>query len=95
MNGYAVAAAALCALFGLAELLEAPVHGGGADRRRDDRDPRRSGGNGRLGAAAAIGSLPPALAYALAGAFADSFGHPRDRVRGVLTLAGLAYLATR
>jgi len=50
---------------------------------------------GRLGAAAAIGSLPPALAYALAGAFADSFGHPVIVFAGVLALAGLAFLATR
>jgi len=49
----------------------------------------------RLGTAAAIGSLPPAVAYALAGASAESFGHPLVVLAGVLALAALALLADR
>lgn len=47
---------------------------------------------GRLGIAAAIGSLPPAVAYSLAGALADGYGHPAVVLAGVLALSALAWL---
>ena len=48
---------------------------------------------GRLAAAAAIGALPPALAYALAGSVAAGFGNGLVVLAGVLALAGLVWLA--
>lgn len=50
---------------------------------------------GRLAAAAAIGSLPPAVLYSLAGTVADSFGHAALVFAGVLALSALVWLADR
>jgi uncharacterized membrane protein YdjX (TVP38/TMEM64 family) len=50
---------------------------------------------GRLAAAAAIGSLPPAVLYSLAGAVAGSFGHAALVFAGVLALSALVWLADR
>jgi uncharacterized membrane protein YdjX (TVP38/TMEM64 family) len=50
---------------------------------------------GRLAAAAAIGSLPPAVLYSLAGAVADSFGKAAVVFAGVLALSALVWLVDR
>ena len=47
---------------------------------------------GRLAAAAAIGALPPAVAYALAGAVASSLGSAALVLGGALVLAALVWL---
>ena len=48
---------------------------------------------GRLAGAAAIGALPPALAYGLAGSVAAGFGDGLVVLAGVLALAALVWLA--
>jgi uncharacterized membrane protein YdjX (TVP38/TMEM64 family) len=49
--------------------------------------------NTRLGVASAIGSLPPALAYALAGAVAGGYGDPVLVFGGVLAASAAVWLA--
>lgn len=49
----------------------------------------------RLALAAAIGSLPPAVAYALAGAYAERFDAGLLVFAGVLALAALVWLVDR
>ena len=50
---------------------------------------------GRFAVAAAIGSLPPAVAYALAGAYAERFDAGLVVLAGVLALAAALWLAER